>query len=241
VDKEIVTLICHGQLPNGSTTFSEILVRTNEPEWHNKVPLQRLTIPYHPRSNLPEGRVSLRGECKRYAVALSAALSVTDDHNTNLTTAQKELLKWHYRLGHVGFKWLKWMIRAGRLAVMNKRAISNCDLPKCAACEFGKATKRPTQVDVTRAISDKEMELKKENLLPGQRVSVDHYQSAVPGRLYSSRGGSSQSDQNQFHGGAIFVDHATGKVAVRHQVALSSSDTAKSKLFFEKAAYDDVM
>jgi hypothetical protein len=104
VDKEIVTLICHGQLPNGSTTFPEILVRTNEPEWHDKVPLQRLTIPYHPRSNLPEVRVSLPDECKRYAVALSAALSVTDDHNTNLTTAQKELLKWHYRLGYVAFK-----------------------------------------------------------------------------------------------------------------------------------------
>ena len=26
LDEEIVTLICHGQLPNGSTTFSEILV-----------------------------------------------------------------------------------------------------------------------------------------------------------------------------------------------------------------------
>jgi hypothetical protein len=122
---------------------------------------------------------------------------------------------------------------------MNKRAISNCDLPKCAACEFGKATKRPSKVDVTRAILDKEMKLKKEDLLPGQRVSVDHYQSAVPGRLYSSRGGSSQTDQNQFHGGAIFVDNATGKIAVCHQVALSSSDTVKSKLFFEKAAYDD--
>jgi hypothetical protein len=180
--------------------------------------------------------VSLPDECKKYALALSAALSVTDDHNTNLTTAQKELLKWHYRLGHVGFKWLQWLIRAGRLVVMNKRAMSNCDLPKCAACEFGKATKRPTKVDVTRAISDKEMELKKEDLLPGQRVSVDHYQSAVPGRLYSSRGRSSQNDQNQFHGGAIFVDHVTGKIAVRHLVALSSSDTVKSKLFFDKGS-----
>jgi hypothetical protein len=70
-----------------------------------------------------------------------------------------------------------------------------------------------------RSISDKEMELKK------------------------SRGDSSKSDQNLFHGGAILMDHAIGKIAVHHQVVLSSSDTGvKSKLFFEKTTYnDDIM
>ena len=78
------------------------------------------------------------------------------------------------------------------------------------------------------------MELRKGDLQPGQRVSADHYQSAVPGRLYSSRGGASRADM--FTGGCIFVDHASGLVQVLHQVSLSAIDTVKSKLKFERMA-----
>ena len=78
------------------------------------------------------------------------------------------------------------------------------------------------------------MELKQGDLIPGQRISVDHYQSAVPGRLYSSRGSTTAS--NKFHGGAIFVNHASGRVSLVHQVSLSGTDTVKAKLHFERAA-----
>jgi hypothetical protein len=81
------------------------------------------------------------------------------------------------------------------------------------------------------------MELKKDDLVPGQRVSVDHYQTAQPGRLYSSRGSTDKSDM--FHGGAIFIDHASGYVALRHQVSLSTTDTIKAKVNFERFAYHE--
>eukprot|EP00957_Ditylum_brightwellii_P011152 844994-Ditylum_brightwellii.AAC.1 len=35
------------------------------------------------------------------------AWNILDDSNMNLTTSQKELLAWHYTLGHLGFDWLQ--------------------------------------------------------------------------------------------------------------------------------------
>ena len=234
---EIVTLLCHGELPQGISSFAELQVRPHSTDWQRNPPSQRIIIPYHPGTNLPEIRGILPSERQRQMFALTGALHVTDESNRNLTASQKELLKWHYRLGHVGFQWLQWLIRSGRVAVGNKSAVSNCQPPKCAACEYGKAIRRNTEATLTEPRDEKEMELKKDDLIPGQRISVDHYQSATPGRLYTSRG--STQNSNKFHGGAIFVDHASGKVSVRHQISLSSSDTIKAKLHFERDAYED--
>lgn len=230
----MVTIICHGTLPNGEPSFAELQVRNKGVDWHSTSPLQRLTIPYDPKSNLPELKGSIPANEEKQVMALSGILQVTDDANRNLTGAQKELLKWHYRLGHVGFQWLQWLIRSGRITVSNKNSLSKCPPPKCAACEYGKAMRRATEATTVMPKPDKEMELKQGDLIPGQRISVDHYQSAVPGRLYSSRGSTTAS--NKFHGGAIFVDHASGHVSLVHQVSLSGTDTVKAKLHFERAA-----
>jgi hypothetical protein len=36
-----------------------------------------------------------------------AFLNVTDEVNQNLTASQKELLLWHWRLGHAHFQWIQ--------------------------------------------------------------------------------------------------------------------------------------
>ena len=72
------------------------------------------------------------------------------------------------------------------------------------------------------------MELKKNDLVPGQRVSVERLQSALPGRLYNSKGCTNSKDM--FHSGCIFVDNASGYIQVRHQVTFGSDDTVKAKL-----------
>eukprot|EP00957_Ditylum_brightwellii_P189814 14450636-Ditylum_brightwellii.AAC.1 len=33
--------------------------------------------------------------------------NILDNSNTNLTNSQKELLTWHYTIGHLGFDWLR--------------------------------------------------------------------------------------------------------------------------------------
>ena len=66
----------------------------------------------------------------------------------------------------------------------------------------------------------KEQELKKDHLLPGQMVSADHYISRDPGRLYHTKGEPDQSDT--FSGGCVFIDHTSGYVSIKHQVAINT-------------------
>ena len=80
----------------------------------------------------------------------------------------------------------------------------------------------------------KEQELKKDHLLPGQMVSADHYISRAPGRLYHTKGKSYQSDM--FSGGCVFIDHVSGYVSIKHQVAINANENVKGKLTFEREA-----
>ena len=72
--------------------------------------------------------------------AESLALTcVTDERNQNLTSLQKKLLQWHFKLGHVGFQNLQWIGRQGWLGpIGEKMGSTTVDAPKCAACQFGK-------------------------------------------------------------------------------------------------------
>ena len=79
-----------------------------------------------------------------------------------------------------------------------------------------------------------EQELKKDNLLPGQMVSADHYISRAPGRLYYTKGISDQS--NMFSVGCVFIDNASRYVSIKNQVAINATETVKAKLTFEREA-----
>ena len=90
--------------------------------------------------------------------------------------------------------------------------MSNCERPKCAACEFGKVHRRSNKINTTKKNPMKEQYLKKDHLLPGQMVSADHYILRAPGRLYHTKGKSDHSDM--FSGGCVFIDHASGYVSI---------------------------
>ena len=78
----------------------------------------------------------------------------------------------------------------------------------------------------------KEQEPKNDHILPGQMVSADHYISRDPCRLYHTKRESDPSDM--FSGGCVFIDHASGYVSIKHQVAIKYTETVKEKLTFEK-------
>ena len=99
---------------------------------------------------------------------------------------------------------------------LNSKAVENCEIPKCSACDFAKGSIRSNKVNTINNNPMKEQELKKDNLLPGQMVFADHYISRAPGRLYHTKGKSDQSDM--FSGGCVFIDHASGYVSIKHQV-----------------------
>ena len=94
----------------------------------------------------------------------------SDEEALSANTPYAELLRWHYRLGHISFVKLKAMARMG---ILPKR-LANVQHIKCKACQFGKMTKKPWRsksqpkgiYPVTK---------------PGQCVSVDQMMSSTVG------------------------------------------------------------
>ena len=158
----------------------------------------------------------------------------------------KDLLLWHFRLGHMGFARLQQLMRprtvetphadADKIQTLSETPkplkIDPCIIPKnpstrtckpplCASCQIAKAKRRPT--DVSTTVTHQEALLKIEDLAPGTRVSVDQYESAVRGRLATSQG--KENFGHKFAGGTIFCDHASGFIQCYHQVSLRATDT----------------
>ena len=120
---------------------------------------------------------------------MASALYFTNEANQELTPSQKELLQWHFRLGHIGFQYIQWLIRTGRLKVQgNYKAVANCESPKCSDCEFRKGNRRPNKIYTIKKNPMKEQELKIDHLQSVHMVSADHYISRDPGRIYHTKG-----------------------------------------------------
>ena len=105
--------------------------------------------------------------------------SIIHSSNLNLTEPQKELLCWHYCLGHVGFQTIQFIMHTGALASSESmRCLHNAasklqpsDLPKCSACQFERQTNH--SADKTH---------------PGQLVFIDHFVSTTRGRKFKGYG-----------------------------------------------------
>jgi hypothetical protein len=115
----------------------------------------------------------------------------------------------YYRLGHIEFQHLRWLIWSGAVPVHEKDNVANSDTVQCAVCTYGKPAKHPTKTLVTTGRANNEMEWKKPN--------VYFLDRRLP--------------KGVFCGGMILVDHAINFIAVRHQVLI------KTKIGFEREAF----
>jgi hypothetical protein len=130
-------------------------------------------------------------------------ISVFDLQNQNISTTQKHLLLNHCRLGHLSFQHLQSRYRHSLMThgsfiegeqvpqpcLRHKTpGISSCTIPGCKACYLSKAKRRRipgkrTTLDLLSAGA-----LKRDDIMPGARISMDHYHSSVRGRLEYTRG-----------------------------------------------------
>ena len=172
-----------------------------------------------------------------------AAVATISIENSNLSAPEKELLRWHQRLGHIAFSKVRHLFRAGILSNteatrrLHRQAVTITTTPKCAACCFGKQCQR-TSVRSTRSqsVRDRPPVIRAEMLSPGQLVCVDHFVSSVKGRRLTPR---SPSDESQLLcGGCIFVDAASGHIHSELQITLSSHDTIIAKGEYELLCRD---
>jgi transposase InsO family protein len=225
----------------------------------------RFQCPIEPNTNLPIALVKLpckQSSCETRSSAnhipCSAcstchssivSFSVADETNQNITAAQKELLLWHWRLGHLGFVHLQQIMRprptleSSGDAYQQNHPIPPCIIPRidstktckpplCSSCEIARAKRRSCDSTVHHRL--KEYVLKTDHLTPGTMVSVDQYESSVGGRLPDTRG--QERFGVKYMGGTIFCDHASGYIQCFHQVSLRATDTVISKQKFERIA-----
>ena len=173
---------------------------------------------------------------------LNNVVTTVSESNHNLSEAQKELLRWHQRLGHLDFNKIKHLLRTGVLShTEGSRSLHTAASkvehnPKCAACLFGKQTIRSAPGKTVKVIKDRAGVLRAGNLLPGQEVSVDHFISSVRGRLF--KGYNKGRIEDRYIGGCIFVDHSSSYIHIEFQSSLSSHETLSAKMEFEKHCRD---
>jgi hypothetical protein len=175
---------------------------------------------------------------------LRGLMSVADEMNQNITASQKELLMWHWRLGHAGFQWVQKLATVprnkedgdNRLPILKTKTprVSSCQAPLCTACQLARQTRRGAGTSQELKDPKKESLLKRGNLEPGQMVSIDQYISALPGRLPHTKGKESKKDM--YRGGTLFVDHASGYIFLKNQVSLRVGETLRAKRAFEQFA-----
>ena len=108
-------------------------------------------VPLHPVSRLP---ISIAYRYNDMAInflspvadakAIYSASSVVSPSNSNLSEAEKELLRWHFKLGHIAFSKVQALMRTGVLSHsegtrrLHRAAANLSTAPKCAACTFAK-------------------------------------------------------------------------------------------------------
>jgi hypothetical protein len=202
----------------------------------------RLTFTFECCNRLPTARIITGWKQREHQRESGSAYlninSVLDNQNVNLTDAQKEILRWHFRLGHFNLSWIQQLtrVREGEEAILptSVKGASSCQLPLCAACQFGKAHRRAEDAIHHEKKPEREGVLKAGHLKPGEVVSTDQYVSKLRGRLYHTRG--QEKDHERFSGGTIFVDHATGFTYIYHQVSLDAPETLRGKHAFEREA-----
>ena len=148
---------------------------------------------------------------------------IPDDKEPTALDPHDELLRWHYRLGHLPFDRIKQLASAGQLP---KRLLS-CKKPFCSACQYGKMTKCPWRVKGENKGTTKTA------TRPGQIVSVDQLESNTPGLIAQLKG---KLTLQRYKYATVFVDQFSGYTFVYLQRRLTSDETVMAKHAFERAA-----
>ena len=148
-----------------------------------------LTVPLHSAANLPMGTTLPQPEVNAALDVHSHSPSLTRDANLNLSDPEKEMLRWHCRLGHINMRRVQWLMRNSLLSSstftrrLHQQAASLKCGPMCAACQFAKQRRKTNPGHFKKTDKSKENALKTEDLFPGSRISVDHFTCNPKGRF----------------------------------------------------------
>jgi hypothetical protein len=136
-----------------------------------------------------------------------------------------ELMRWHYRLGHVSFAKLCQLVQNNKIP----KKLAAIRPLRCAGCLFGAMTKIPWRGKEQKSQHSVFIATK-----PGECASVDHLQLTGPG-FYGQAKGRLTKMRNK--NATIFVDHLSRLQYVYLMTSnLTSSETIDAKRAFESFA-----
>ena len=154
-------------------------------------------------------------------------MTIIDQNNQNLKAGQKLLLEYHYCFGCTNMPLVQQILRSEGSPAGKFAAASKSQIPICAVCEFAKAHRRSTKGQIHTPTPSIQGYLKINGICPGSTtVSVDHFESRLKGRTFDSF---SKATSDQYIGGCIFVDYASGFVRVEFQLGSSAIETIHAK------------
>ena len=115
----------------------------------------------------------------------------------NMSFEARDMLKLHYKLGHMPFAKMREMARQGHIP----KQFAKCDVPLCSACIYAKQTRKPW-----RNKPLKQREVDDHQLEPGEVVSVDQMVSPTPGLIAQMTG---ILTNKRYRYATVYVDQAT--------------------------------
>ena len=173
---------------------------------------------------------------------------VGDSSNENLTSPQRELLLWHWKLGINMYRVQELMRERTFEEPLGKRTVlppiikpkfpsaRNCVIPVCQSCLLARARKRSPNAKRSSVIPESEGALSRDRYEVGDFVSTDQFICKTPGRLPEGFG--RESNDRRFQGGTIYNDAASGLIWVENQVSLGANETVMGKARFEQWLWD---
>lgn len=195
-----------------------------------------VSTPLDLSSDLP--MVTLFQDVATAASSMDAMLysCVASESNHDLSPTQKEIIRWHWRLGHPGKDSLQWLATRGLLGPNSPR-IAKQDVSMCATCNYGKQTRTPTSTTRTEVRPSKGGGIQDNKLEPGDEIAADQFETRQRGRRFHT--GGKEKDVDKFAGGTVFSDVASGYTRVYFQVSLGAAETLRSKHQFERACLSE--
>ena len=160
---------------------------TSNSSWSSAV-----SVCINPVNNLPTCQVLHPQDAHKAIKGLSTTLSIISGSNINLSELKKELLHWHFSLSHLNFKRILFIMLSGVLAMskhnwsLHTTICKLNELPKCAACLYGKQTQCLAPGQMTSVVRDCQGVLKQDNRVPGQQIAINHFICSTKGRFLSS-------------------------------------------------------
>lgn len=171
---------------------------------------------------------------------------VSNDTNRNLSGPQKELLLWHWKLcvnmRHVQELMRSWLyqlpdrdeVALPPIILTRHPTTRSCSIPLCLSCKFATLKTRTPKVRLYTPVEESEGVLKSNKYEPGDMVSSDQFDVAVPGHMLKGFG---QNDMG-YNGGTMYVNSASNYVHVEHQTSMGAGETVLGKERFEQSMWN---